>query len=264
MKITAFTLSSTTLVPLLFAGLVSCSKPQPTTTATGLPVAATKEAENDPPTAEQASRRAKSESLCKAHSMAVYGNPNAMNLPGEAETHPPAKEEVIHRALALLLTGIKSEGMEDADLKEVDKKYGISPYLSPSERAFMDAATPTQQQVTDANWKYECMHVMLWALGFHETLSWPSELADVGADAGILFGRSSEQLVKDAKLRSTAELLDATDLILRIHWACENARVSGGPAPTDVDCEVVMERHKALNWLIHLADAAWDDVGADT
>jgi len=50
----------------------------------------------------------------------------------------------------------------------------------------------------------------------------------------------------------------------RFDWACVAARVSGKSPPKGVDCEVVMERHHALNWLIGYQGQEWDDVSTDT
>jgi hypothetical protein len=62
--------------------------------------------------------------------------------------------------------GLKSEGLPQARLAEIDKAYHISSKLSPSERVYATAPQPTEQQQLDANWRYESLHVMLWALGY--------------------------------------------------------------------------------------------------
>ena len=73
---------------------------------------------------------------------------------------------------------------------------------------------------------------------------------------------SIEKLLKGAKLRSVGELLDAADMIFRLDWACVDTRIHGLPAPAGMDGGVVMERHKALNWLICGDD--WDEVDIST
>jgi hypothetical protein len=65
-------------------------------------------------------------------------------------------------------------------------------------------------------------------------------------------------------LRATPTILDALDLSLRVHWATTDARTNGGPAPRDVEASVVLERHRALNWLTRTTDAGWDDVETPT
>jgi hypothetical protein len=60
------------------------------------------------------------------------------------------------------------------------------------------------------------------------------------------------------------EILDQADLILRLDWACVNARVKKEPAPGNLDKGVVFERHHSLNWLINYMNQDWDNVSTDT
>ncbi|HZY36348.1 MAG TPA: DUF4272 domain-containing protein [Mucilaginibacter sp.] len=108
------------------------------------------------------------------------------------------------------------------------------------------------------------MHVLLWALGFVDSLAYPSQQCDVPADTKILEDLTEAQFMQKAKLRSKKEILDQADLILRLDWACVNARVNKEPVPGKLDKGVVFERHYALNWLIRYLDQNWDDVSTDT
>ena len=69
------------------------------------------------------------------------------------------------------------------------------------------------------------------------------------------------EIIKHARA-AAEELLSAADLIYRLDWACVDARVHGLPAPAGMDGGVVMERHKALNWLI--TGGEWDHVNVST
>ncbi len=55
--------------------------------------------------------------------------------------------------------------------------------------------------------------------------------------------------------RPIAELLDVLDLHYRLHWITTDARVKKVPSPAGVEPGVVMERHRALNWLTRDQDA---------
>jgi hypothetical protein len=105
---------------------------------------------------------------------------------------------------------------------------------------------------------------MLWALGFINTLDYPEKTCNVAADVKIIHDLTEDQLRSKAKLRSKKEILDMADLVLRLDWACVNARVKGEPAPGGLNKEVVYERHYALNWLIRYANQNWDEVSTDT
>lgn len=224
----------------------------------------TKPVENIKATADQSARRAKSEAYCKQHQIPVYSNPNALFVDPEDKVTIRAKDAVVDRALALCYIGLKSEGLEQTYLDKMDKNLGISAKLSPNEKAYATAKRPTEQQKIDANWRYEGLHVMLWALGFIDTLSYPNQMCNVADDVKIIQELGGTRFREKAKLRSKKEILDQADLILRLDWACVSARVKNKTAPGGLDKGVVVERHHALNWLINYLQQQWDDVRTDT
>lgn len=215
-------------------------------------------------TTDQKERRGRSEAYCQAHDVPFYSNPNSLFVDPEDSVAIRTKDEVVDRALALCYIGLKSEGLEQRHLDMMDKNFNISSKLTDREKDYATAAQPTEQQRIDANWRYESLHVMLWALGFIDTLSYPSQMCDVGADVKIIHDLTEEQFRQKAKLRSKKEILDQADLILRLDWACVNARVKNAPAPGNLDGSVVFERHHSLNWLINYMDQDWDNVRTDT
>jgi hypothetical protein len=216
------------------------------------------------PTKDQQARRKQSEAVCQGHGVQIYHNPNALFVDSEAEVTLRTPDQVVDRALALCFVGLKSEGLSPARLALIDRAYGISPKLSPTERAYVTAKEPTDQQRLDANWRYESLHVLLWALGYVESLDYPDRMCDVAHDAAIIHALSEPQFRQRARLRTKKEVLDQADLILRLDWACYDARLEKKPIPGNLNSDVVSERHHALNWLITYMDQAWDDVSTDT
>ena len=89
-------------------------------------------------------------------------------------------------------------------------------------------------------------------------------MVDAGHVVKQIMAKGPVEFRARARLRTPTELLDADDLYYRYDWACTNARVHGTAAPASVNCEVVQERHYALNWLIGYQHQAWDDVSTDT
>lgn len=215
-------------------------------------------------TKDQQDRRNRSEAYCKRYNIPVYSNPNALFVEPESEVVIRTKDEVVDRALALCYMGVKSEGLEQEYLDKFDKAFNISPKLSPKEKSYATAVHPTEQQKIDANWRYEGLHIMLWALGYIDSLSYPNQVCNVADDVKIINTLKYEAFRQQAKLRTKQEILDQADLILRLHWACVSARVANKPFPGGLDNSVVMERHYALNWLIKYMDQAWDDVETNT
>lgn len=224
----------------------------------------TKPVENITATKDQMERRARSEAICSAKKIPVYKNPNSLFVATDNEVSIRKQDEVVDRALALLFIGLKSEGLEQDALNDVDKHFGISAKLTPVEKAYAAAKQPTEQQKVDANWRYEGLHVLLWALGYVDKLSYPDKMCDVAADVKIIYNLKEKAFRQNAKLRSKKEILDQADLILRLDWACVSARIKNDPAPGGLDKDVVTERHYTLNWLINYLNQDWDNVTTDT
>lgn len=245
------------LPALLF--IFSCKDNSKKTTTT-----VTKPVENITATPDQSERRKQSEEYCKAHGIPVYANPNALFVDAEAAVTTRTKDEVVDRALSLCYLGLKSEGLTEKELTQLNKDYAVTPKMSPNEKAYAKEKNPTNQETTNANWRYESLHVMLWALGFIDSLNYPDKMCVVADDVKHIFQQSEDEFRQKAKLRSKKEILDQADLILRLHWACVDARVKNAPMPGNLNASVVYERHYSLNWLIRYLNQNWDDVTTDT
>ena len=224
----------------------------------------TKPVDNINATKDQTERRAKSEEFCKTKSIPVYKNPNSLFVESEDKVTIRTKDEVVDRAIALCYLELKSEKADKNALADFAKKYNVMAKLTAKEKEFALSDNPTQQQMTDANWRAESYHVMLWSLGFVENLKYANEMCNVGEDVKYLFSKTEIEFREKAKLRSKAEILDQADLILRLDWACVSARVKNEPAPSGLDGSVVYERHYSLNWLTHFQNQEWDFVTTDT
>jgi hypothetical protein len=224
----------------------------------------TKPIENITATKDQLERRARSEEYCISKEIPVYKNPNSLFVDPEEKVTIRTQDEVVDRALALCYIGLKSEGLEQKHLDQMDKDFSIMEKLTASEKDYATAEQPTDQQKTDANWRYESLHVLLWALGYIDSLSYPDQMCNVADDVKIIYELKEQNFRQKAKLRSKKEILDQADLILRINWACINARVANEPAPSGLNSSVVYERHYSLNWLISYMNLEWDKVTTDT
>jgi len=182
----------------------------------------------------------------------------------EAAIRPRTKEEVADRCLAIVICAVKGETGDDDDVKTIIRDFPRAKgAFSPEERRFIDATRPSRQDRTSFAWRYECMHVMLWALGYLEKLQPPSELCNVADEAGVLWKSGQTRFVAGAKLRPLGAILDQTDLYYRLHWAAVELRLKGEEHPAANE-EIIMERHRALNWLVRYMDQEWDDVTTDT
>ena len=258
------------LITILTVGFLSTlfgcgqNKSSNTTSENSTAQPITKPVENITATQEQLERRVKSEEFCKSKNIPVYKNPNSLFVETDDKVIIKTQNEVVDRALALCYIGLKSEGLEQVHLDKMDKDFNISAKLTPNEKAYATTKEPTEQQKTNANWRYESLHVLLWALGYVDTLNYPDQMCNVADDVKIIYELKQQGFRQKAKLRTKKEILDQADLILRLDWACVSARVKNEPAPSRLNSSVVFERHHTLNWLINYMNQEWDDVTTDT
>lgn len=211
---------------------------------------------------EQHTRKLRSEARLRREGVPV--NASLPVIAGKRDAKIRTKDAVVDRAIALTLVAVKGEGLEQRSVLTFRDELGAAPLLSPAERRFIDDRTPSQIDRAQFVWRYECLGVLHWALGFVEQLDTPSKPVDAGAVVLLVRKPNAAQYRANAKLRTADEVLDEADLIYRYDWACVDARTTGKSAPAAIDCEIVVERHHALNWLYGYHAQSWDDVSTDT
>ena len=194
----------------------------------------------------------------------------------QSEARPRAADEIARRLLAMFGVCVYSEarnggeGWDEAQkyLARIDMVLGgrLGDALTPKEKSFLAVETPGPGALATFGWRYECCHVLMWALGFVAELGYPSDICDVSAMAAIIWAQEDlAGFLSAPKPRSGEETLDMADLVFMYDWACVDARVNGRPSPAGLNGEVTVEWHYAANWLIGgNNNAAWDDISPDT
>ena len=209
---------------------------------------------------EASDRKARSIAVLRAQGVPVL--PSLPMIEDKATSHRRTSDEVARRTIALAVIAVTGETL-DADVSaSLTDQFQAQGYFSPEERRFLGDLTADPQDRINAAWRYEGVHVLLWALGIYDVIGRPDTITDVPLLASTLRELGAEGLFAQGQLRSQAELLDAADLMYRYHWAVMQARLDGVTAPAGLDPSVVQERRYALEWLI--TNVAWDDVSTDT
>lgn len=215
-----------------------------------------------PASAEAVARKAKSEAQLRLEGVKV--NPGLPVILDKAGARPRGKDEIVDRAIALLVVAQKGEGLAQDKVLAAQTEWGAAPFLSPKEQAFVALAAPDPKTLAQFTLRYEALNVLHWSLGRRSSLEPTSHRAAAIDMVRLIKEDGAPAYRKGGTLRSVDELLDAADLVYRYHWACADARAANQPAPQGVDCDVVVERHHALNWLLGYRSQAWDDVTTDT
>lgn len=214
------------------------------------------------PTPANLARKARSEIILQKE-----GVPISRTLPpvhDENSVQLRAKEEIVRRAICLCLMAILGESGNHDTFQRVTRIYGIEEDFTPGERAYAAYPNPDEHMRAQFTWRYESYWVLLWALGFVDTLDRPDHIVDVVRAVTILKDHTHDDFMRQAQVRPIAEILDQLDLIYRYHWAVVEARGKQGPPPAHLEPGVVYERHYALNWLVQLGSDDWDKVQTDT
>ncbi len=204
-------------------------------------------------------RKAKSLQYLEEHQVPVLED--LPELPSEEEIRLPKLETLVNRCLVLCFLGLKSEGLEASRLDRFAEKYQVKDFLSPAERKFVQAKKPREQDIINANWRYEGMHVLLWVLGYVDELDFPDKICPVNEDLKIIAPRTKENLLQEANLRSSNQILEMADLHFRLHAVCVEAQDKKQRPPAKLNPSVVYERHYTGSWLIGGED--WDEIRED-
>jgi hypothetical protein len=213
------------------------------------------------PTAAQLARRAKNNKTIREMGLLVLEDLPVVEDEKTAKLRSP--EEIAKRCLATTFCAVKGETKDQELVNSLIKDYSATAYFSLKEEQFIRNLNPPQQNLIDFAWRYECVHVFLWAMGARDALSPPNEICPVSDDMKLIKKAGPAKFVAESKRRAPPEILDMADFYYRLHWAAIELRIKGKKSEL-LDEGVIRERHRALNWLIGYLNQEWDDVSTDT
>lgn len=110
----------------------------------------------------------------------------------------------------------------------------------------------------------EAIFALCWAVGFERRLNW-FEAVDDGFALRLPNLKTGERLARfraRATLRDVSEIAEAADYGYCLHWTMRDAALRGGDQAIPIEQYVIVERRRALEWLI--GDAKWYEVSLDT
>lgn len=146
------------------------------------------------------------------------------------------------------------------------KQHQLWDHLTAEELSFLSNPSPDKRSIVNFTWRSEALFVLMWAVGLFEKLPWPDRQTDTRQIVQVFPGLDGSpwRFIVDLELRAMPEILDASDLIYRLHWATRQAEVEGQPPMAGLDPEVIEEWHHAINWITKYDNSDWDHVPTDT
>jgi hypothetical protein len=209
-------------------------------------------------------RKANTEALLQKEGIPFL--PSLPCVESEAETTLRSPEEVGIRIACLFCVVGSAFEEGDSVYKEYLKEHDLWNHLTPDELSFLSNDNPNRKTVINFTWRSEALVVLMWATHLLNMLPLPRQQSDTGAIVSRFPGvdKSPWPFIRVIHLREKAEILDASDLIYRLHWATRQAGMDGKDAPAGLIPGVVQEWHHAINWITRYDDQDWDDVATDT
>jgi hypothetical protein len=174
-------------------------------------------------------------------------------------------KEIASKAVVLYgLIYVANKAKTSEEITGFFKKYNLWKYVSPNERTYLAKPNKTDKDNNPMTWRVENLNTLLWALNHFEKLAYPTEMCDFRNYKNLpSVENDPTEWINNSKLRETEDILNETDLNYRLHWATEDARVNNTKTPANLNTDVLLERHFALNWLTMYSED-WDDITTDT
>ena len=209
-------------------------------------------------------RKIKSEQILSGMGVSINTHLPLIESDREAKIRDP--KDVARRVLILCCMAAIADGVEREEMLDFLKSENLWEHVSPNEINFFNDANPSEKSLVQASWRSEAIWLLLWALGHIEKLDLPINQcsADTIVDIVPGPGESTKDFIENSKLRPISEILDASDLIYRTHWATRDRGDDNKTEYANLNRDIVMEWHYAINWLTCYNDDDWDDVATDT
>lgn len=143
---------------------------------------------------------------------------------------------------------------------------GLDEDLVESERQILQKSDKdlTDQELTNLAWYVEALWTLAWTGGLIDEIPFDKPVGDNLASLCPNLQRNEDgsKILKRMGLRPHGEMFRMLDLYFRLHWWTRNAQLTGD-ATGDVSIDVIMERRKALEWVMN-AENDWDNVEMST
>jgi hypothetical protein len=170
-------------------------------------------------------------------------------------------DEVVDRILGMLSVAACAYGFDNQKAVEWLGRESKAELLTSPERDFLRTKVGDKRSFME---QIEGIWALAWSIGVVPHLDYGQPCAQdfVVRLPDLKGGKSSASFRDSARVRPDEEVVAACDLGYCLHWAIRDSQLRGMKVPGKVDAYVVIERRRALEWL--LSDEDWKDVTLDT
>lgn len=170
-------------------------------------------------------------------------------------------DEVVDRILAMLCTAASAYGFDNQKATAWLGREAKVDLLTDAERGHLRTKAGDRRSFTI---QIEGMWALAWSIHSVPTLDFGEPCPqDFVTRLPDLKGNGSSREFRDtANVRQASEIISACDLAYCLHWAIRDAQLRNVKVPGKVEDYVVVERRRALEWL--LADEPWEGISLDT
>lgn len=144
------------------------------------------------------------------------------------------------------------------------EEFRLKNYLFTEEKKLLDVCD--EHIAINISWTIECCYSLAWVLGLIPTEEMEAQCEPDGPHNLFQLIKpfhKFEDFRASCNMRKPSEIMDMLDLYYNYHWACVDHRINPETKCGELNEEVVMERRKALEWLI-CKDKDWDNISLDT
>jgi hypothetical protein len=172
-----------------------------------------------------------------------------------------SQAEAIDRLLCLNAVAATAYGFDRARSLAWVRQEKLASSLTNRERHFLERGEgrPHAFQV-----QIEGMWALAWSLGLAPELDFWKDCSSSFASQlpNLNIGQSSAELRRKTSLKSLEQVINACDLAYCLHWIVRQAEVDRKQPPAGLKSYLVMERRRALDWLLN--SQTWDSLSLDT
>lgn len=171
-------------------------------------------------------------------------------------------DEITRRALCLFCVVAVANNSNPLVALNWARAESLLDAFTASELSYLEAATEPARRTFLA--QEEALWALTWATAFHNDFDHSSFCDNSLAKMfpNIRGRESSRDFMERAVIRRDDDIIEALDLAYCLHWAIVDEDLSQRPMVHSVSAYVIVERRRALEWLVSKNE--WDEISLDT